>query len=178
LVLTGLRRNELRTLTAGQLDLTPGAAHLQLDAADEKNREGNAVALRDDLADDLRGWLAEKLAALQAAARATGGPIPLRVPGDTPLFRVPAALRLILDRDLKAAGIPKRDDRGRTIDVHAMRTTFGTLLSKTGTAPRTAQAAMRHGDIKLTMGVYPDPRLLDVRGAVEKLPALPRGRRG
>jgi hypothetical protein len=69
--------------------------------------------------------------------------------------------------------IPKRDDRGRTIDVHAMRTTFGTLLSKTGTAPRTAQAAMRHSDIKLTMGVYTDPRLLDVRGAVEKLPALP-----
>ena len=79
----------------------------------------------------------------------------------------------ILDRDLKAAGIPKRDDRRRTVDVHAMRTTFGTFLSKTGTAPRTAQAAMRHSDIKLTMGVYTDPRLLDVRGAVEKLPALP-----
>jgi integrase len=59
----------------------------------------------------------------------------------------------ILDRDLRAAGIPKRDDRGRTVDVHAMRTTFGTLLSRTGAAPRTAQAAMRHSDIKLTMGV-------------------------
>src|SRR3954470_16348925 len=54
-----------------------------------------------------------------------------------------------------------------------MRTTFGTLLSRSGAAPRTAQAAMRHSDIKLTMGVYTDPRLLDVRGAVEKLPALP-----
>ena len=54
-----------------------------------------------------------------------------------------------------------------------MRTTFGTLLSKTGTAQRTAQRAMRHSDIKLTMTVYTDPRLLDVRGAVEKLPALP-----
>src|SRR5262249_25170211 len=91
----------------------------------------------------------------------------------TPLFEVPAGLVRILDRDLKAAGIPKRDDRNRTVDVHAMRTTFGTMLSKTGTAPRTAQAAMRHSDIKLTMGVYTDPGLLDVRGAVEKLPALP-----
>src|SRR6476659_8520498 len=104
---------------------------------------------------------------------ATGEPIPMRLPADTPLFDVPAGLVRILDRDLKAAGIPKRDDRGRTVDVHAMRTTFGTLLSRTGTAPRTAQAAMRHSDIKLTMGVYTDPRLLDVRGAVEKLPALP-----
>jgi hypothetical protein len=27
----------------------------------------------------------------------------------------------ILDRDLKAAGIPKTDDRGRTVDVHALQ---------------------------------------------------------
>lgn len=173
LVLSGLRKGELASLTVGHLDLTPGAAYLQLDAADEKNREGNAVPIRDDLAADLRAWLDEKLAACQAEARAAGGPIPLRLPADTAVFTVPDKLRLILDRDLKAAGIPKRDDRGRTVDVHAMRTTFGTLLSKTGTAPRTAQAAMRHSDIKLTMGVYTDPRLLDVRGAVEKLPSLP-----
>jgi integrase len=81
------------------------------------------------------------------------------------LFKVPTSLRLVLNRDLKAAGIPKRDDRGRTVDVHAMRTTFGTFLSTTGTAPRTAQAAMRHSDIKLTMGVYTDPRLSRPLGA-------------
>jgi len=54
-----------------------------------------------------------------------------------------------------------------------MRTTFGTLLSKAGVAPRTAQAAMRHSKIDLTMNVYTDPRLLDVQGAMEALPALP-----
>jgi integrase len=173
LVLTGLRRNELATLTVGQLDLTAGSAFLKLDAADEKSREGNCVAIRDDLAADLRAWLAEKLLAAQAAARAAGRPVPARLPADTPLFVVPTGLVRILDRDLRAAGIPKRDDRGRTVDVHALRTTFGTMLSATGTAPRTAQAAMRHSDIKLTMGVYTDTRMLGVREAVEKLPALP-----
>ncbi len=163
----------MAALKVGQLDLTPGNAFLRLDAADEKSREGNAVAIRDDLAADLRGWLCDKLELVQTAAHGTTEPIPMRLPGDTPLFDVPTGLVRILDRDLRAAGIPKRDDRGRTVDVHAMRTTFGTLLSKTGTAPRTAQAAMRHSDIKLTMGVYTDPRLLDVRGAVEKLPSLP-----
>lgn len=153
--------------------MTEGAAFLQLDAADEKSREGNAVAIRDDLANDLRVWLTEKLALLQSAAHAAGEPIPDRLLGDTVLFDVPDGLVRILDHDLKAAGIPKREDRGRTVDVHAMRTTFGTLLSRTGAAPRTAQAAMRHSDIKLTMGVYTDPRLLDVRGAMEKLPSLP-----
>lgn len=32
---------------------------------------------------------------------------------------------------------------------------------------------MRHSDIKLTMNVYTDPKLLDVVGALEALPSLP-----
>jgi hypothetical protein len=35
---------------------------------------------------------------------------------------------------------------------------------------------MRHSDIKLTMNVYTDPALLDVRGALDALPALPLGK--
>jgi hypothetical protein len=89
------------------------------------------------------------------------------------LFTVPAGLVRILDRDLRLAGIPKVDERGRTVDVHAFRHTFGTLLSKGGVRPRTAQAAMRHSTIDLTMNVYTDPKLLDVAGAMEALPALP-----
>ena len=57
--------------------------------------------------------------------------------------------------------------------MHALRHSFGTLLSKGGVAPRTAQAAMRHSSIDLTMNVYTDPQLLDVAGAVESLPDLP-----
>ncbi len=79
----------------------------------------------------------------------------------------------ILNRDLAAAGIPKRDDRGHTVGVHAMRHTFGTHLSKGGVAPRTAQAAMRHSKLDLTMNVYTAPRLLDVAGALDVLPSLP-----
>jgi len=41
-----------------------------------------------------------------------------------PIFNVPAGLLRILDRDLKLADIPKTDDRGRTVDIHAMRHTF------------------------------------------------------
>ena len=40
---------------------------------------------------------------------------------------------------------------------------------------RTAQAAMRHSKIDLTMNVYTDPKLLDVAGAMDSLPALPLG---
>ncbi|NBC11362.1 MAG: hypothetical protein GVY24_06440 [Planctomycetes bacterium] len=93
----------------------------------------------------------ERLEALRADARANGGPLPAKLPYDTPLFSVPTGLIRILDRDLDAAGIAKRDERGRTIDVHAMR----------------------HSTLDLTMNTYTDPRLLDVAGAMDVLPTLP-----
>ena len=88
------------------------------------------------------------------------------------LFNVPDDLSKVFERDRAVAGIAKSDDRGRTVDVHALRHTFGTMLSKAGVSPRVAQAAMRHSSIDLTMNVYTDPRLLDVQGAVESLPSI------
>ena len=173
LVLTGLRKGELASLTVAQLKLDGPVPHVELDAADEKNREGSGVAIRADLAADLRSWLDDRLATLQATARSKGEPIPARLPGDILVFDVPAGLRRIFDRDLAAAGIQKRDERGRTLDVHALRTTFGTLLSKGGVPLRTAQEAMRHSDPSLTANVYTDPKLLDIHGALNALPSLP-----
>ena len=187
LVLTGLRKNELASLTVGQLDLDGPLPQAELHAADEKNRQGSSIPLRTDLAADLRQWLAEKLVVLQEAASKAKQPIPVRLPADTPLFWVADDLVRILGRDLVLAGMARkvtdpvtgktridtRDERGWTIDVHALRKTFGTLLSRRGVAPRTAQAAMRHSTINLTMNLYTDPRLLDVAAAMDALPELP-----
>ena len=48
LVLTGLRKNELASLTVGQLDLDGLMPFVVLDAADEKNRQGSTIPLRAD----------------------------------------------------------------------------------------------------------------------------------
>ena len=180
MVLTGLRKKELSTLAVGHLDLDADPAYLTLNAANEKNREGSSVPIRSDLAADLREWLQEKADAARGPAEslrfAPGDSTELDragLPSEMLLFRVPRDLYRILDRDLAAAGIPKRDERGRTVDVHALRHSFGTLLSRAGVAPRTAQAAMRHASLDLTMNTYTDPKLLDVAGAIESLPALP-----
>jgi integrase len=69
LVLTGLRKGELASLTVRQLFLDAPLPYLVLDAADEKNREGNSIPLRADLAEDLRQWLAEKANAARDDAR-------------------------------------------------------------------------------------------------------------
>ena len=151
-ILTGLRLNELRTLAVGDLSFGD-VPFIRLNAANEKNRQGSTLPLRSDLAAELREWVADR------ERTAT-------------VFCVPAGLLRILDRDLAAAGIPKRDADGCVVHVHALRHSFGTHLSMAGVAPRIAQAAMRHSNISLTMNTYTDSRLLDTAAAVESMGLL------
>lgn len=152
LILTGLRLNELRTLTVGCLSFGD-VPFIRMDASNEKNRKGSTLPLRSDLAAELKEWTKGK-------------------PNASKAFTVPAGLLRIMDRDLIAAGIPKRDADGTVVHVHALRHSFGTHLSKSGVAPRTAQGLMRHSKIELTMNTYTDSRLLDSAGAIESLGLL------
>ncbi len=172
MVLTGLRLGELASIAVGRLHLDAPQPHAELLARDAKAGQRALIPLRADLVKDLRGWLDEKLKALRVEAEKTGDPLPLRLPLEEPLFSVPRNLIKSFNLDLAAADIPKDDERGRTVDLHALRHTFGTHLSKNGVAPRTAQAALRHSSLDLTMNVYTDPQLLDVAGAMEALPVL------
>jgi len=169
-VLTGLRRGEIESLTVAHLHLDAPTPFLRLRPADAKNRQAAEIPLRPDLVDDLRAWL-------DAMRKQSGAPIrklrrPADLPPAAPLFAVPKQLVKSLDRDLAAAGIAKIDERGRTVDIHAFRHTFATLLATKGVSPRTAQQAMRHSDIGLTMNIYTDPKLLSISKAIEALPSL------
>jgi integrase len=167
-----LRKGELASITVGQLELDLPVPYLVLHAADEKNRKGSDIPLRRDLAGALGEWLDRKLAVLQDECREWGEPIPARLPPHTPIFDVPTGFIRIFDRDLATAGIAKRDERNRVVDIHALRVTFGTHLCAAGVPLRTAQAAMRHSKPELTANVYTDPALLDVAGAIASLPAF------
>ncbi len=74
--------------------------------------------------------------------------------------------QITIRRDLAYAGLAKSDDRGRTIDVHALRHTlrhrFGTLRAQSGATPKEAMLAMRHSKLELTLSTYADARLVDV----------------
>lgn len=171
LVTTGLRKGELAALTVDDVLLDGEHPVVVLPGADAKNGQRATLPLRADVAAELRAWIDEKAEAVCRQRVGVAGVT--KPPADMPLFTVPAGLVRILDRDLAAAGIPKRDDRGRTVDVHALRHTFATHLVAAGVAPRVAQAALRHSSLELTMQHYTDPRLLDVAGALAVLPALP-----
>jgi integrase len=149
---TGLRRDEVATLRWA--DIVGTVIRLRAEAT--KSRRADVLPLRADLAGEL--------ATLRGEAQDTD-----RVFPSVPTMEQHR-------RYLKAAGVAWKDGDGRRADVHALRHTYGTLLSKSGASPREAMELMRHTDLKLTMKVYTDARAFDLAGAVERLP-IPLGRR-
>ncbi len=78
----------------------------------------------------------------------------------------------VLDRDLEAAGIAKRDESDRVLDFQAFRHTFITNLRRGGVHPKTAQELARHSTIALTMDTYTHSVGDDQRRALDVLPDL------
>ena len=75
--------------------------------------------------------------------------------------------------DLQRAQIAVTDDKGRSVDLHALRTTFGTWLAQT--CPEQARRAlMRHAPRTVTERSYTDLQLLDLWGEIAKLPRIPK----
>jgi len=149
--LTGLRRSELASLTAGDVHLEAIPPRIDLAATATKNRRAASLPLRADLAAELADYI---------EGRGLGP--------DDRLFVVPE-LRTF-KRDCEAAGIALTDENGRSVDFHGLRMSLASHLSRSGCGPRTAQAALRHSTIEMTMRVYTDPAILDVGKALDALP--------
>ena len=132
---TGLRQNELRTLTRGCLELDTLAITVR--AAYSKHRREDVVPIRPALAEELRRWVQHKA----PAAR---------------VFSIPNRYKTLraFYADLAAAGIARRDPEKRGVDFHSLRHTFITALATAGVHPKTAQVLARHSTITLTMDRY------------------------
>jgi integrase len=168
---TGLRVSELKSITLADTHLDATPPYLMLRAENEKARRGARQPLGDDLAVVIREYLDARLRHEQCLARQDDAPVPMALPLDAPL--VPGTTLRAFDKDLEAAGITKKDEWGRTVDLHCLRHTFGTLLAQSGVAPRTAQELMRHSDIRLTTNIYQHLALADTAPAVNRLPSIP-----
>ena len=162
MMLTGLRRSEAASVTVGALCLDEDSPYVHVEGKHAKSGRAATLPLRGDLADDLRKHIARMAEANREA-----------VSPDTPLFDIDwRNLLRTFNLDLAAAGIPKRDAQGRTVDVHSLRHTFATLLARNGVSPGVAQRLMRHSDIRLTMNTYTHLDLADTASAVASLPTF------
>jgi len=152
---TGLRRGELASLARASFDLDGRPPTVTVAAAYSKRRRDDVLALRPDVAAELRVHLALKAPAAPAFA------MPPRRE-TAPMFRA----------DLAAAGIAYADDEGKFADFHALRHTFITHLARSGVHPKVAQVLARHSTITLTMDRYSHTILEDRTSALAGLPDL------
>ena len=157
-------------MTIGQLHLDESQPYIELFARHTKNAKSAQIPLHTDLARELREYI-KRYPEKKAHSK---------------LFDIPQNFIEVFNRDLVAAGIArevidekngkKRIDKtnaqGQTVDIHSLRHTFATMLSRNGVAPRIAQELLRHSDIRLTMNTYTHLGLADTAGAVAGLPGV------
>lgn len=149
--LTGLRRRELTALEWSDVDLQ--ARTITIPAAKGKAKRADVIPLHRQVVETLR------------AIRPANGRG--RVFATIPRIKTVYA-------DLKRAGIDKQDADGRWVDLHALRTTLGTVLARSEVSPAEAQRLMRHGDYRTTLKHYTRLTLRDDSAAIDRLPDVLR----
>ncbi len=152
---TGLRANELRSLTRSSFDLNERAPTVTVSAGYSKRRREDSLPLRPALAVELRAHLLNKLPSAPA----------FNAPGNPTFTRM-------FQFDIGAAGIEYRDADGRVADFHALRHTFVTNVVNSGVMPKVAQALARHSTITLTMDRYSHTLIGEQADALKGLPDL------
>jgi len=180
---TGLRSNELRSLTRGSLFLSKEKPYVLVKSRSTKDGKLARQYILADLADDL---------SIHIATKAPGASV----------FAMPPETKTaaILQADLKQAciewlaassGSQQRLEReqsdflsqqnqdGEVLDFHSLRHTCGAWLALQGAGPKVIQTVMRHSTITLTMDTYghlfPDQEseAIDRLGDLMTTPAAP-----
>jgi integrase len=162
---TGFRASELGSLTPESFflgsdapvvtdALAAGRPTVTVAAGYSKHRREDVQPLRSDVAEMMRQYLTGKV---------PGKPV-------WPGAWTEAGAEMVR-LDLQAAGIPYQDAAGRFFDFHALRGQFISALAAGGVHPKVAQVLARHSTINLTMDYYTHLDVLDVAGALDKLPA-------
>tara|TARA_R110002111_G_scaffold159236_2_gene225928 strand:- start:594 stop:1925 length:1332 start_codon:yes stop_codon:yes gene_type:complete len=80
--------------------------------------------------------------------------------------------RHTLDEDLKRAGVPKLNEHGESACLYSLRHAFNQTMQEAGIPFRHAQRFMRHSDPKHTANTYLDSDGLDLRGSIDRMPAI------
>ncbi|MBL9081835.1 MAG: site-specific integrase [Planctomycetales bacterium] len=150
--LTGLRRNELASLTRRSFDLDAAPPTITVEAVSSKHRRKDVLPLHTELLGMLRGWLKG-------------------MPAGEKLFPKLAARKTwrMVKKDLERVGVPYETDAG-IADFHAAgRHTHIMELLRNGASLVEAKELARHSDIKTTLR-YTHIGIQDQARAVAAIP--------
>jgi len=145
----GLRRSELLKVTWGDIDLERGVLTMRVGKA----RREDLVPLHPELVAEL-----QRTRLKDAGAKDKVFPTEVT--------------NLTRRKDFERAGIPLVDSQGRHADLHALRSTLGTMLARSGVTPQVGRQIMRHSDYRTTLQHYTRLELLDAEGALTALPPV------
>jgi integrase len=129
---TGLRRNELNSLTPASFDFKNCAVFV----SGKHTKNGND--------------------AVQSITPETASLIKELVKGKMPnakVFHITDYSAIMIRKDCEDAGIEPENHKGK-IKFHSLRHTCGSFLAAKGVHPKVSQQIMRHANIDLTMSLY------------------------
>ena len=158
-IATGLRSNELRSLTRTSVVLDATRPYVRVKGADTKNGKAAQQFIDRELAEALRGHMTAKTPAARL----------FPMPDRTWLARMlradlaTARKAWLDDAERDAEELTRREQSdflaeknhaGEWFDFHSLRHTCGAWLSLSGAHPKTVQTVMRHSTPVLTMNRY------------------------
>ena len=149
---TGLRSTELSLLTPSQVNFA--TCRLTIEARKTKNKKADILPMKPALVQSLK----ERIEAKNIK------------PAERIFSHNHRQILYAFYSDLQATGIDHKGSDGRSLDVHSLRKTFGTLLAMAGVPLTTVQRLMRHSSPLLTAKLYIDVDPLNMMEALEKLP--------
>jgi len=174
---TGLRSNELRSLTRGRLFLDLGGPYITCKPASTKNSEMARQYIHADVASQLAELIARKSPRAPLFHMPNEGNVAAMLRGDLAEARE-AWLHEAKD-DPQVVAQRTDDDfllyenhDGEKLDFHALRHTCGVWLAIAGTSPKGIQAIMRHSSITLTLDTYGHLIKGEEAASVAKLPVM------
>jgi len=170
---TGLRANELRTLSVAAFGLQ--IATVSVAATNTKAKKSAVIPLRPETSALLKAHLSGK----QPNERAFNFP-------EKPAQMLKADLEAAREKwtayldksgdnqtaDLQNDFLKYIDSAGRRADFHSLRHTTGSWLAAAGVHPKIAQQILRHSDINLTLSCYTHTLLGQESEAISALPNL------
>jgi integrase len=176
---TGLRAQELASLTAASFDLDGEPPTICVEACYSKHRRKDVLPLEEDLVARLRPYL---------GGRGTNGSEVRLWPGkwyrkaakmmrnDLTSARKAWIEKASGDRERKVREqsdyLRDKDRDGCVADFHSLRHGFITYLVTANVPPKVAQTLARHSTITLTLDRYSHLGVVDLVDALRRLPAI------
>ncbi len=153
----GLRWNEIRTLSVGDIDLNDNSVNIQ--AHNEKSRKGANLPLSESLIEELSAYLSGVIRLpncqlFEGIWKDKGGQM--------------------LKVDLKAANIEFKNEKNEQVDFHSLRHTYGTMLALSGISTEMHAELMRHSTIDLTRKYYIHFKLNNLKEGIKVFNKRPK----